>query len=1077
MDFSQPQKISRRKSIGSVPLSFAQQRLWFLNQLELDNPSYNICAGIRFSGLLNVTALEQTLTEIVRRHEALRTTFATVDGQPSQVIAPDIALTVPLVDLWKLSEPEREAETQRLVTEECRRAFDLVQGPLLHAKLLCLTKDSYILLVTLHQIVSDATSFGVFFRELAALYEALSTGKPSPIPELPIQYADFAVWQRQWLQGEALKSQLDYWKKQLDGNLPLLQLPTDHPRPLVQTYRGASQSLVLPNNLTKALKALSRQEEVTLFMTLLATLQTLLYRYSGLSDIIVGSPMVSRNRVETERLIGCFVNTLVMRTNLSDNPSFRELLGRVRGVVLGAYAHQDLPFEKLVEELQPERNLSYTPLFLVMFVLQETSVATLELSKLRLSPLELYTRMEQFDLILSAKEIDEGIVVFLEYNAELFEATTISQMLEHFQTLLGGIVAHPTQRLSELPLLTQAERHQLLVEWNPNPPDYPKDLCLHQPFEIQVERRPDAVAVVIENEQLTYRELNCRANQLAHYLRKLGVGPEIPVGVYIERSLELAVGIIGILKAGGVCVPLDPEYPKERLAFMLEDAQVSVLLTQKGLLENIPHHKGHVLCIDTSWETITQESTEPPVTKVTAENLAYIFYTSGSTGKPKGVMISHLGRCREFWEQTAYQLTETDRRLIQTSSLLELFGILRVGGQGIIVRPGKHRDSAYLTKVIAEHKITEMSLIPSMLEVFLEEPGLDHCNCLKHVSSGAEAWPIGLQERFFNRLSASLHHTYGLTELSSYATLWNCKGGSNQPIMIIGHPVAGMKVYLLDSNLQLVPIGLPGELYISSIGLARGYLNQPELTAEKFIPNPFSDEPGARMFKTGDLARFRLDGTIEFLGRLDNQVKIRGFRIELEEIEAVISQHPAVRKTAVIDRENGSGDKRLVAYVVSNQKQAPTIDELRCFLKRKLPEYMMQSAFVMLDALPLTPNGKLDRHALPASDQLRPDQSAMFVAPRTPIEQRIADICAQALGLEQVGVHDNFFELGGHSLLATQLISRLRQTFGMELPLRTLFEAPTVAELGDRIETIRWASQQSQAPVNDTTGDYEEGRL
>jgi amino acid adenylation domain-containing protein len=757
--------------------------------------------------------------------------------------------------------------------------------------------------------------------------------------------------------------------------------------------------------------------------------------------------------VKTEGRIGVFVNTLVMRTDLGNNPSFRELLERVCEVVSRAYTHHELPFEKLVEELALERYLSHTPPFQVMFVYENSPKASLD-------SLNIENGAGKCDLNLSLVDMAHGLTGTFEYNTNLFDANTISRMVGHFQTLLEGIVAAPDQRLSDLPLLTADEQRQQLVAWNPDPLVYPKDLCLHQPFEIQVERKPDAVAIVFENEQLTYRDLNGRANQLANLLQKLGVKPEIPVGLYMHRSLELAVGVLGILKSGGACVPIDSEYPSERISFILEDSRVPVLLTQKQLLKKIPEQKAHVVCIDTSWEDIARESTKPPVSNVTAENIAYILYTSGSTGNPKGVMISHLGRCREFWEPTAYRLTETDRRLIQSSSFLELFWPLWVGGQGIIVRPGGHRDSAYLVKLISKYKVTELSLIPSMLEAFLEDPGIEQCQCLKHVSSGADAWSAGLQDRFFTLLSASLQHTYGLTELSSYATLRNCQRESHQPIVSIGRPVAGMQVYLLDSHLQLVPIGVVGELYVSSVGLARGYLNRPDLTAEKFIPNPFSDEPGTRMLKTGDLARYRPDGTLEFLARIDdNQVKIRGFRIELGEIEAVLSQHPAVRKTVVIDREDVPVYKHLVAYVVPVKEQVPTVTELHCFLKQKLPDYMIPSAFVFLATLPLTPNGKVDRRALPLPDQLRPDLSVRFVAPRSLIEQQIADIWAQILKLEHIGIHDNFFELGGHSLLATQVISRLRQTFCVEVPLRYLFEKPTVAEISGYIEVARNQNQ------------------
>ncbi|GAB4190132.1 MAG: hypothetical protein Fur006_31950 [Coleofasciculaceae cyanobacterium] len=1061
--------IPRRSSSVPAPLSLAQKRLWFLNQLDPDNPSYNEHGAIQLTGCFDVAAMEQSLNEIVRRHEVLRTTFEIVEGQPIQVIRPNLTLTLPVVNLCQLPEPEQKREVQRLTTEHSQQPFDLVQGPLLRWMLLQLGQQDYILLFTVHHIVFDGWSIGVLFREITTLYKAFSTGQPSPLPELPIQYADFAAWQRQELQGEVLNAQLAYWKQQLK-NLPILHLPTDRPRPAVQTFRGAKTSFCVPTHLTKALKALSQKEDVTLFMTLLAAFKTLLYRYTGSEDIAVGSPIANRNRIEIEGLIGFFVNTLVLRTDLSNNPNFRTLLSRVSDVALGAYTHQDATFEQLVEELQPQRDLSNTPLFQVMFGLQNAPILALELSGLKLSFLGRNPGTAKFDLTLFIEEAAEELTGILEYNTDLFEAATINRMAGHFQQLLEGIVINPDRPLSELPMLTEAERQQLLVEWNQTQVDYPKDYCIHELFEAQVERTPDAIAVVFEDQQLTYRELNAKANQLAHYLQTLGVGPEVLVGICVERSLEMAIGLLGILKAGGAYVPLDPAYPQERLTFMLEDAQVPVLLTQQYLADKLPPHNTQTICLDTNINEITQYSQKNPISGVNSNNLIYVIYTSGSTGKPKGVMNTHRGLCnRLLWMQDTYHLTVSDRVLQKTPfsfdvSVWEVFWPLMNGACLVVAQPGGHQDSAYLVKLIHTEQITTIHFVPSMLQVFLEEQGLETCSCLKRVICSGEALSLELQKRFFARLDAELYNLYGPTEAAIDVTSWHCQRQSDLPHVPIGRPIANTQIYLLDAQKELVPIGIPGELHITGEGLARGYLNRPELTADKFIPNPFNDDTGARLYKTGDLARYRPDGNIEYLGRIDYQVKVRGFRIELGEIEAVLSQHQGVRDAVVIVREDKPGFQSLVAYVVPSSKPAPTIAQLRRFLIEKLPNYMVPTAFVLLETLPLTPNGKVDRRALPAPEPTRPESTVSWVPPRTPVEEMLVSIWSQVLGIEQVGIYDNFFELGGHSLLVTQVISQIRKVFGVDLPVRCLFEAPTIASLLDYVERAMGAESESITP-------------
>jgi amino acid adenylation domain-containing protein len=1054
-----------REWTGDVPLSFAQQRLWFLDQFEPGSVVYNIPAAARLTGPLKVTVLERSLNEIVRRHDVLRATFPTVDGQPYQVICPAVPLrraqgqlvTLSVVDLRELPEVEREAEARRLTTAEAQQPFDLARGPLVRTAVLQLGDEDHILLLTMHQIVSDSSSTGVLFKELSVLYGAFSTDSPSPLAEPTLQYADFARWQRQWQQGEVFEQQLSYWKQRLGDTLPVLELPSDRPRPTKQTYRGATHSLTLPSCLSESLKTLSRQEGVTLFMTLLSAFHTLLHRYTGQDDIVVGTPIAGRNRVELGGLIGFFVNTLVLRTNLAGNPSFRQLLERVREVVLGAYAHQDLPFEKLVEKLQPERDLSHTPLFQVMFQLSNGPGEPLQLSGLNVDNFEFESGITKCDVTLEVIEKAAGLCCRFEYNTDLFDAATIARMGGHFQTLLEGVVADAGQSIATLPLLTGTERQQLLVEWNTDQVEDDgkdedgKNMFSHQLFEVQVRRTPDAVAVVFEDEQLTYGELDRHANQLAHHLRAVGVGPDVCVGICMERSPELVVAILGTLKAGGACVPLDPAYPLERLTLMLEDIQAPVIVTQERLLTLLSGYRMQAVCLDTGWERIAQESTELPVSNVTSDNLAFVFYTSGSTGRPKAVLRPHVGRGgQRSWEQKTYRLTEDDRHVLKspigfTLLSMEVFWPLLTGARVIIARPGAEQDTAYLVKLIAKHRITIISLVPSLLRVLLEEPGLKNCDCLRHVICFGEPLPTKLQEHFFTRLTAKLSVFYGTTEAPS-ATFWHCKRDDPQRVVMIGRRLPNRQIYVLGSYLQPVPIGVPGELHIGG-RLARGYLNRPELTAEKFISNPFSREPRARLYKTGDLARYLPDGNLEFLGRADQQVKIRGVRVELGEVEAVLAQHAALQEAVVLAWEDESGDTRLAAYVVPDQHPLPSIRELRRFVQERLPHYMVPSAFVLLDALPLTPHGKLDRHALPAPDHDKPEQGKTFVAPRTPVEEEVARIWAEVLGLPQVGIYDDFFELGGHSLKATQIMSRLRDTLQVELPLRTIFEAPTVEGL------------------------------
>ena len=1048
------QTIPRLETHSSVPLSFAQQRLWFLNQLEPESAAYNQPKAIRLRGPLDVRALQNALDQIVARHEVLRTTFVSMDGVPMQVIAEGRSAEMLLIDLRTLPETIRESEAHRVLGEASRRPFDLSRDLMLRASLLCLGDEEHILLLVTHHIASDGWSAAILWKELTAFYRFFTCGEAPALRELPVQYVDYAAWQRNWLHGEVLDKQLSYWKKQLK-NLPILRLPTDRPRPPLQTFRGAHQPLELSQSLSHALTDLSRREGVTLFMTLLAAFQALLLRCTGQDDVIVGAPIAGRTRPEIEGLIGFFVNALALRSDLSGNPSFRELLIRVREVALEAYAHQDLPFEKLVEELQPQRDLSHSPVFQVMFALQNAPRHPIELPGLALTPVEINGDTAKFDMTLSIRDETEGLRGWLEYNTDLFDDATISRLLEHFRTLLDAIVSNPEQRILDLPLLTAIERNQLLVEWNETDSGYPREKCVHELFESQVEQAPDTVAVVFADQQLAYRELNRRANQLARYLQKLGVQREILVGICMERSPEMIVSMLGVLKAGAAYVPLDPEYPKERLAFMLADTQASVLLTQQRFVGKLPDPRARVVCIDTNWKTIGQENSDNLSAGATADALAYVMYTSGSTGTPKGISIPHRAINRLVLN-TNYVNLEPSDRVAQASNAsfdaatFEIWGALLHGAQLIGITKDVALSPLAFSTEIREQGISTLFLTTALFNHLAAEAP-ESFRSVRHLLFGGEAVdPTWVKEVLMKGPPQRLLHVYGPTENTTF-TSWQRvqfvpEGSTTIPI---GRPIANTQIYLLDGNLQPVPIGVPGELCIAGDGLARDYHRQPELTAERFVPNPFGDTPGARMYRTGDLAKYLPDGNIEFLGRIDHQVKIRGFRIELGEIEAILGQHPAVQQNAVVAAEDRLSGRRLVAYVVPNQDQPPTINELRSALKAKLPEYMVPAAFVFLDCLPLTPNGKVDRQALPAPDPTRPALEHTFVAPRTPVESLLAKIWGEVLSLDKIGIHDNFFELGGHSLLAIRLVTEIEKKFGMNVPVAKLFQSPTIEQLAD----------------------------
>jgi amino acid adenylation domain-containing protein len=1041
---------------GDLPLSFAQQRLWFLHQLEPESVAYNIPSGVRLRGELSREGVCWSLHEMVRRHETLRTSFTVRDGGPVQVIAAEQELKIEEIDLRDAMESEREGEAARYAQAEAHAGFDLEQGPLVRVKLLRLAEQEHVLLVTMHHIVSDGWSSGIMVREFNELYQAYTRGEESPLPQLKVQYADYAAWQREWLRDEVLEREMEYWRRQL-AELEPLELPTDHARPAVTNHQGAAKSFAIEKHLSEKLKELSRREGVTLFMSLLAAFQVVLSKYAGQLDVAVGTDIANRNRLEIEGLIGFFVNQLVLRTGLSGNPDFREVLGRVRRVTLDAYQHQDVPFEKLVEELQPERDLSRSPLFQVKLVLQNNEQQELQLPGLRVSNFPIRADLAKVDLQLTLGEGSEGLVGELRYVHDLYEAETVVRMVDHWRVVLEQMVAEPEQRIGDVSLLKGAEREQVLVEWNRTEAEYPQR-CVHELFEEQAEKRPEAVAVEYEDQSWSYRELNERANQLARHLREMGVGPEMLVGLCVERSLEMVVGILGILKAGGAYVPLDPEYPVERLAFMLEDSGIAVLLSQSHLLNGLPVGWTQILCLDSQWEQIAEQNTGNLEISLEAGNAAYVVYTSGSSGWPKGVLNTHGGLSNLAAQQRLFGLSP-ESGVLQFASLSfdaatwEWTMALTSGARLVLVKRERLLDPEELVRVMEEREIEVVALPPSVLGSL---PEAELRNLRTIVVAGEACWAELVSKWGEGR---RMLNSYGPSEATVCTTLSEPLTRTGKPD--IGKPMGNIKVYVLDENLQAVPVGVGGELYIGGQNVARGYRNRAELTAEKFVPHVFGKAGGERMYSTGDRARWRSDGTLDFIGRLDDQVKVRGYRIELGEVEAALLECAGVEQALVIAR--GQGAKRqLVAYVArrnaagkdkaEGEIEASTA-ELGKQLRGRLPGYMVPSVIVQLEALPLTPNGKVDRKALP-EPQGNTYARRGYEAPRGEVESAIAAIWSEELKVDRVGRHDNFFELGGHSLLAVRVIERMRQS-GLRVDgVQALFVAKSLADLANSAEEL-----------------------
>ncbi|MBD1217907.1 MAG: amino acid adenylation domain-containing protein [Aphanizomenon flos-aquae Clear-A1] len=1068
----QTETILPRPNSEPAPLSFGQEQLWFLSQIQ-DNTTYNLPLALQISGSLNISVLEQVITEIVRRHEILRTNFQQIEGKNLQVIRPEINISLQVINLEQITAKQQLQNVERLINQETDKIFNLSEDDLFQSTLYQLNQNSYILLLNMHHIISDGWSIGILLQELSTLYGAYLAGNKSPLPDLQIQYADYAIWQKEKFTSEIREKQLNYWKQQLADIPPLLELPTDKPRPPIQSFRGGIWEFSINSNLSQKIRTLTQQSDATLFMTMLAAFVILLYRCSGQDDILIGSPMAGRNRQEIQSLIGYFVNTVVLRTKLTGNPNFREILNQVRQVATDAHNYQDIPYNQVVEALNPQRNLSYNPVFQILFDLQRSLTDKLQLPGLTLQPFLGEHSTSKFDLSLIIEDRGTELIGAWEYSSDLFTQEAISRITENFQTLLNGIVNNPETPINQLPIISAFEQQQILEKWNNTQQDYPESFCIHELFTQQVIKTPDAIAVKFGNQQLTYTQLNQKANQLANYLQNCGVTSEVLVGLYLERSLDILIAILAILKAGGAYLPLDPKYPQTRLTDILNDSQVSIILTQEKLLTSLSSplprgetpltpYQGKIILLDTDLTIISQQNIETPISAIKPDNLAYVIYTSGSTGKPKGVMITHqniVNHATSIIDK--YQINSHDRILQFTTFIFdvaaeEIFPAWLSGATLIICPQEMVTNLIEFSQFLAQESLTVVNLpTPYWQEWVLE---IDRKvsqipDSLRLVITGSDQVlpeKLALWQKLVTEKRQNIQwiNAYGLTETTITSTVYqlpvNYQLNTTHSVPI-GRPIANTEIYILDQNLQPVPIGIPGELHIGGAGLARGYLNRKQLTNEKFISNPISSSKSSRLYKTGDLARYLPDGNIEFLGRIDYQVKIRGFRIELGEIEAVLAQHPLVKSSAVIVREIQPGNKQLVAYVVT-EDHSNIQQDLRSFLKQNLPDYMLPAFFVRLAELPLTPTGKINRRALSAL-MLELNHEIDYILPRNPLEQKLAEIWCQVLGLEKVSVEENFFNLGGHSLATIQIISRIRETLEIDLPLQYLFTEPTIAGL------------------------------
>jgi len=1063
-------KAAKRGRSG-LPLSFAQQRLWFLDQIEPASPAYNMPSVARLTGVLDVSALERSLEAIVTRHESLRTRFISHDGEPAQVIEGCDNFELEQHDLTLIEEPQRETELERRISQEIKRPFDLSAGGLFRATLFRLRAEEHVLVILMHHIVSDEWSFKIFFHELADLYQSFAEDRPVSLPELPIQYSDYAIWQRDWLKDGRLDEHLHFWKEQLSGNPAATELPADRPRRAGSDSPGAGEWRIMDKELAVAIKALAQRENATLFMVLLAAFKVLLFRYTGEKDLVIGTPMAGRTRLETENLIGFFINTLPLRTRPDGGMGFTEFLAQVRDLALNVFSHQDLPFEKLVEALHPERSLNHTPFVRNIFFVQSVTGTPLNLPRLKTEFLNSGNGMAKFDLTLQVFDTPNGLIAGTEYNARLFEAETIARLLEHFENLLQGIVRQPAQRLSELPLLSEAEKCKVLVEWNDTRTDYPRSRCIHELFEEQARERHDGISVVFGEDSLTYGELNRQANQTAHHLRRAGVEAGGMVAICVERSLEMIVGLLGILKAGAAYAAIDASAPPQRLRQLLGALRPAALLTQRRSAESLSAvvrefdsstSAPKVICLDSERRDIAAESDENLCCEIGPEELAYVSFTSGSTGQPKGVCVPHRAVAR-LVRNTNYANFSAEEVFLHLAPLpfdastFEIWGPLLNGGR-VIVGPAHIPSLAELAEIIRKYGVTTAWFTTGLFNQIVDGD-VTVLNPLRQILTGGDVLsPAHVKKALAALEGVRLINGYGPTENTTFTTCYSLPPDfSGENAIPIGRPISNTTCYILDEHLQPVPIGVPGELYTGGDGLAAGYLNAPELTAEKFIPNPFDQavrtvpldstlpSGASRLYRTGDLARYRADGTIEFLGRKDRQVKVRGFRVEPAEIEAALLQHPAVRECVVVPQEDAAGTKTLAAYFV---RKSPSVgaNELQLFLQERLPDYMVPTYFVALEKLPLSRNGKVDRAKLPSVLSLESRPSVSQDAP-SPLEQQLRELWEEILKVRPIGVNDQFFALGGHSLLAVKLVALVEKRFGKKLKVADIFENPTVERL------------------------------
>ncbi len=1070
VDLSQILIVPQPRTTNRFPLSFSQQRLWFLDKLEPGSPLYNIPSVLRIKGKLNIEALEWSFNEVIKRHEVLRTTFAEEKGEPVQVIAPELKLKIRQIDLTVLPEEQRESEFMKMAVEESLKPFNLQTGPLLRITLIKLNPEDYGLLVVMHHIVSDNWSTGLFVHEIMRLYEAFVNNQPPQLPDMKVQYADFAVWQRKWLQGKTLEKQLEYWKKQLEGIPPLLELPLDKPRPAYQTYNGDFKLFEIPEDISNRLRELSRQQDVTLFMTLLAAFFVLLHRYSGQDDICVGSPIANRNRKETEHLIGFFVNTLVLRARIEGNPTFVELLQQVKETTLGAYAHQDIPFETLVESLQPERNMSHSPLFQVMFVMNNAPVEKLQLPGVELSLVEIENKTAKFDLILNITDGEPKLKCKLEYNTDLFVDASMDRFINHYLTLLQEITRQPQTPVGHLNLLSDDEKQLLLEVWSQPEKHYNSQKTVVELFEETAAQNPDAPALRVKDQVLSYSQLNEQANRLARHLIKNGLKKGQIVGINADRSAEMIVSFLAVLKAGAVYLPLDPDYPLERLEYMLKDSGATLLITRQSI-KNQPATEAKKILLDEVWQSLQEEDAANLNVKLTLSDSAYVIYTSGSTGQPKGVEVQHGAFANHVLDMRDYYQLTPDDNVLQFAALnfdasIEQILPPLISGATVCMRDNEIWNSQQFSDKIREFDLTVINpptaYFSQLIRDWAKHPEMVPQNRIRLIIVGGDVFHTEIVELWkqspLNK--ARLINAYGPTEAVITASTYEVTSDFQASTVPIGRPRANRLFYVLDPYGNPAPIGIAGELFIGGTTLAKGYLNNPEMTRERFITDPITKD--GRVYRSGDRVRFLADGNLEFLGRVDEQVKIRGFRIEIGEIEHAMRALPQVKQAAVRVFETNNHDKVLVGYYEPEAGNEVSPNTIRDGLRAVLPDYMVPSIFVKVDAMPIGPGGKINRRALPKPDLSKSRVSTEYVAPRTKTEEKLASIVQEILNIERVGVFDNFFELGGHSMMATQVVSRIQEEFGVSLPLRTLFEHPTVDGIATQLAEVQLEEQSDE---------------